>query len=69
MEKFYLPQDSVEYFRQAFLAARKWRTSGGRSSTHTSKQFPEEAAEFESFYERQAPAKLGRRSSQMEAHR
>jgi transketolase len=39
MEKFYLPQDSLEYFRRAVPPVRNLRTSGRNGSTRTSKGF------------------------------
>jgi transketolase len=39
MEKFYLPQDSLEYFRRAVPPVRNLRTSGRNGSTRTNKSF------------------------------
>jgi transketolase len=48
MEKFYLPQDSVEYFRQAIAHGEQMEGEWRKKFDAYRQAFPEEAAEFES---------------------
>jgi transketolase len=47
MDKFYLPTDAVEYFRQAVPAGKKLEQEWGQTFDAYKKEFPKEAAEFE----------------------
>ena len=57
MEKFYLPQDSVEYFRQCGSShgAQMGGRVAGRGSDAYRQAFPKEAAEFESIVSDKLP--------------
>jgi transketolase len=47
MDKFYLPQDAVDYFRQAVQQGKKLEDDWGQKFDAYRKEFPKEAAEFE----------------------
>jgi len=47
MDKFYLPQDSLEYFRQAVPAGTQLEDEWKKRFDAYEQEFPEEAAEFE----------------------
>jgi transketolase len=47
MDKFYLPQDAVDYFRQAVPQGKKLEEDWGQKFDAYRKEFPKEAAEFE----------------------
>ena len=47
MDKFYLPQDAVDYFRQAVPQGKKLEEEWGQKFDAYRKDFPKEAAEFE----------------------
>lgn len=47
MDKFYLPQDSLEYFRQAVPAGTQLEEEWKKRFDAYEQEFPEEAAEFE----------------------
>jgi transketolase len=47
MDKFYLPQDSLEYFRQAVPAGAQLEDEWKKRFDAYKEEFPEEAAEFE----------------------
>jgi len=47
MDKFYLPQDSLEYFRQAVPAGAQLEDEWKKRFDGYEQEFPEEAAEFE----------------------
>ncbi len=47
MDKFYLPQDAVDYFRQAVPEGKKIEDQWGSTFADYRKDFPREAAEFE----------------------
>jgi transketolase len=47
MDKFYLPQDAVDFFRQAILRGAKAEDEWNKKFTAYKKDFPSEAAEFE----------------------
>jgi transketolase len=47
MDKFYLPQDAVDYYRQAVPQGKKLEDDWGQRFEAYRKEFPKEAAEFE----------------------
>ena len=47
MDKFYLPEDALEYFRQAVPRGKKLETDWDQTLDAYRKEFPKEAAEFE----------------------
>jgi transketolase len=47
MDKFYLPQDAVDYFRQAVPQGKTLEEEWGKKFDVYRKEFPKEAAEFE----------------------
>ncbi len=47
MDKFYLPQDAVDYFRQAVPAGARAEDEWKKKFDAYRKDFPKEAAEFE----------------------
>jgi transketolase len=47
MDKFYLPQDAVDYYRQAVPQGKKLEEEWGQKFEAYRKEFPKEAAEFE----------------------
>jgi transketolase len=47
MDKFYLPRDAVDYFRQAVPQGKKLEEEWGKTFDAYRKEFPKEAAEFE----------------------
>jgi transketolase len=47
MDKFYLPNDAVDYFRQAVPQGKKLEEEWGQKFDAYRKEFPKEAAEFE----------------------
>jgi transketolase len=47
MEKFYLPKDAVDYFRQAIPQGKKLEEEWGQKLAAYRRDFPKEAAEFE----------------------
>jgi transketolase len=47
MDKFYLPQDAVDYFRQAVPQGKKLEEAWGQTLDAYRKEYPKEAAEFE----------------------
>ena len=55
MEKFYLPQDSVEYFRQAVPHGAQMEDEWRKKFDAYKQAFPKEAAEFESIISDKLP--------------
>lgn len=55
MEKFYLPQDAVEYFRQAVPQGAQMEDEWRRKFEAYQQAFPKEAAEFESIVSGKLP--------------
>src|SRR5271167_1853051 len=55
MEKFYLPQDSVEYFRQAVAQGAQLEDEWRKKFEAYKQAFPKEAAEFESIIRDKLP--------------
>ena len=55
MEKFYLPQDSVEYFRQAVPHGAQMEDEWRKKFDAYKQAFPKEAAEFESIVSGKLP--------------
>ena len=55
MEKFYLPQDSVEYFRQAVPHGAQMEDEWRKKFDAYKQAFPKEAAEFESIFSGKLP--------------
>jgi len=55
MEKFYLPQDAVEYFRLAVPRGAQMEADWGKKFGAYQQAFPKEAAEFESIVSGQLP--------------
>ena len=47
LDKFYLPQDAVDYYRQAVPQGKKLEEEWGQTFDAYRKEFPKEAAEFE----------------------
>ena len=57
MDKFYLPQDSLEYFRQAVPAGAQLEDEWKKRFDGYEQEFPEEAAEFELIMSGKLPEK------------
>ncbi len=57
MDKFYLPQDSLEYFRQAVPAGAQLEDEWKKRFDAYKQEFPEEAAEFELIMSGKLPEK------------
>jgi len=57
MDKFYLPQDSLEYFRQAVPAGAQLEDEWKKRFDAYEQEFPEEAAEFELIMSGKLPEK------------
>src|ERR1700721_2264085 len=56
MDKFYLPQDAVDFYRQAVPAGARLEDQWGSAFDAYRKEFPKEAAEFEQILSGSLPA-------------
>ncbi len=69
MDKFYLPEDAVKFFREAGGKGAKTQQEWQKRFDAYKKDFPSEAAELGADDERQASGQLGSGSAQVEAGR
>ncbi len=69
MDKFFLPEDAVDYFRQAVAKGAEAAERMARTFRRLSQGVPQRSRRTRAVHQRQTARKLGCRSAQMEAGR